>query len=129
MANNINLAITDPFGLQTPAQQVQAFFVAQISRDLEQFKECVVYYSFDYDTEAAKLEQQFTLWLARLNKTEHVLLQGINALVPLTQELKQAIVNEAKQTKAHYIECCKYPQLAQYIDNAVKIKLESEPQD
>ena len=56
MANNIQLGITDPLGLQTPEQQVQAFFVAQIGRDLDQFKECVVYYGFDYDIEAVKLE-------------------------------------------------------------------------
>ena len=112
MANNIQLGITDPLGLQTPEQQVQAFFVAQIGRDLDQFKECVVYYGFDYDIEAAKLEEQFAHWQAQLEVTEHVLLQGINTLVPLTAELKQAIIAEAKATKTTYINCCKYPELA-----------------
>ena len=55
--NNIAMGITDPLGLQPPEQQVQAFLVAQVGRDLEQFKECVVYYGFDYDVEAAKLEE------------------------------------------------------------------------
>ena len=40
------MGITDPLTLQTPAQQVRAFFVAQVGRDLERFKECVVYYGF-----------------------------------------------------------------------------------
>ena len=42
------MGITDPLGLQTPAQRVQAFFVAQVGRDLQHFKEVVVYYGFDY---------------------------------------------------------------------------------
>ena len=59
--------------------------------------------------------------------TEHVLLQGINALVLLTPELKEAIVAEAKEIKATYIKACKYPELAQFIDNSVQIKLAAEP--
>ena len=62
MSNNINIGLTDPLGLETPVQQVKAFFVAQVGRDLIQFKECVVYYGFDYDIGAAKLEEQFALW-------------------------------------------------------------------
>ena len=38
--------------------------------------------------------------------TEHVLLQGINALVLLTPELKEAIVAEAKEIKATYTKAC-----------------------
>ena len=127
MSNNINLGITDPLGLQTPEQQVQAFFVAQVGRDLQQFKECVVYYGFDYEIEAAKLEEQFTLWQAQLVVTEHVLLLGINTLVPLTPKLKQAIIAEAKELKVNYMKCCKNPELAQMIDTAVRIKLATEP--
>ena len=50
-------------------------------------------------------------------------LQGINAVVELTPELKQAIAAEAEALKQNYLKCCKYPELAQLIDNAVKIKL------
>ena len=78
------MGITDPLTLQTPAQQVQAFFVAQVGRDLEHFKECVVYYGFAYEAEAAKLEEQFALWQAQLENTEHVDLQGVNTVVELT---------------------------------------------
>ena len=129
MESNINLGITDPLGLQTPAQQVFAFFVAQFGRDLEQFKECVVYYRFRYETEAAKLEEQFVFWKAQLEKTEHVDLQGINTVVELTPELKQAIVAEAEELKQNYLQGCKNPRLAQTIDNAIKIKLARKSQD
>ena len=120
------MGLIDPLALQTPEQQVKAFFVAQIGRDLEQFKECVVYYGFGYDIEAAKLEEQFTLWQAQLEVTEHVVLQGINAVVPITPELKQAIIAEAKELKTNYTKCCRQPELAQFIDNSVKIKLATE---
>ena len=73
MANNIGMGFTDPLGLQTPEQQVQAFFVAQVGRDLEHFKEWVVYYGFHYEIEAAKLEEKFFLKQAQLEGTEHVL--------------------------------------------------------
>ena len=129
MENNINLGITDPLGLQTPAQQVFAFFVAQFGRDLDQFKESVVYYRFRYETEAAKLEEQFVFWKAQLEKTEHVDLQGINTVVELTPELKQAIVAEAEELKQNYLQGCKNPRLAQTIDNAIKIKLARKSQD
>ena len=118
------MGITDPLGLQTPAQQVQAFFVAQVGRDLQHFKEVVVYYGFDYQVEVARLEEQFALWQAQLERTEHVDLRGLNIVVELTTELKRAIVAEAEGLKENYLECCKDPQLAQLIDNAVKIKLE-----
>ena len=97
--------------------------MAQIGRDLEQFKECVVYYRFDYEIEVTKLEKQFTLWQEQLEVTEHVLLQGINALVTITPELKQAIIAGAKELKMNYIKCCQQPALAQFIDNTVQIKL------
>ena len=126
MEININLGISDPFGLQTPAQQVFAFFVAQVGRDLEQFKESVVYYGFEYDIEAAKLEEQFVFWKAQLEVTEHVDLQGINTVVELTPELKKAIVAEAEDLKQNYLNVCKNSVLAQMIDNAVKIKLAAE---
>ena len=117
------MGLTDPLGLQTPEQQVQAFFVAQVGRDLEQFKEAVVYYGFSYQIEIAKLEDQFSIWQAQLEGTEHVLLQGINTLVPLTPELKRSIITEAKVTKDMYTKCCRYPDFAQFVDNSVKIKL------
>ena len=127
MANNINMGISDPLGLQTPEQQVRAFFLAQIYRDLQQFKEAVVYYGFHYEVEAAKVEEQWEFWKAQLEVTEHVLLTGINTLVVLTPELKKAIIKEAQDTKATYFKCCKYPELAQFIDNSVQIKLAAEP--
>ena len=123
MANNIGMGFTDPLGLQTPEQQVQAFFVAQVGRDLEHFKEWVVYYGFHYEIEAAKLEEKFFLWQAQLENTSYVQLQGINVTVPLGTELKKAIVAEAKSLKKQYLDCCKNPQLAQFVDNSVKIKL------
>ena len=126
MANNINLGIIDPLGLQTPEQQVRAFFVAQVGRDLEQFKECVVYYGFPYEIELAKLEEQFSLWQAQLQVTEHVLLQGINALVQLTPELKQEMITEANELKTNYTKCCKQPELAKFIDSCAQIKLASK---
>ena len=55
MSNNINMGITDPLGIQTPAQQVQAFFVAQVGRELLDFKERVVYYRLPYEPEAVNL--------------------------------------------------------------------------
>ena len=88
MSNNIHLGLGDPLGLQSPEQQVRAFFVAQVGRDLEQFKEAVVYYGFSYEIEVLKLEDQFSIWQAQLEGTEHVLLQGINTLVQLTPEFK-----------------------------------------
>ena len=128
MASNINMGISDPLGLQTPEQQVRAFFLAQIFRDLEQFKEAVVYYGFQYEAEAAKLEEQWDYWKAQLEVTEHVLLTGINTLVVLTPEIKQSIIKEAQDTKTIFTKCCKYPDFAQFVDNSVQIKL-SQPQD
>ena len=109
MANNIHMGLIDPFGLQTPEQQVRSFFVAQVGRDLEHFKEWVVYYGFHYEIEASKLEEKFSLWQAQLENTSYVQLQGINRTVPLTSDFKKSIIAEAENLKEQYLRCCKNP--------------------
>ena len=116
------MGITDPLGLQTPVQQVQAFLVAQVVRYLEEFKEAVVYYGYPYDVEEKVLGQKVALWQAQLDRTQYVQLQEINQLVILTPELKHMITGEADTRKQQYLDCCKNPRLAQLIDHAVKIK-------
>ena len=47
--------------------------------------------------------------------------------MPLTPELKEAIIAEAKELKQNYINGCKDPELAMFVDNSVLIKLAAEP--
>jgi len=107
--------------VQTPEEQVRAFFVAQAALILQAFKERVVYQGLDFHLEELVLDQELADWAEKLNSLSQVQLgtkvQAGNVTVQLTPELKKRVFVEVLQLHEAMLHACKDPGLAMTLDS------------
>ena len=66
--------------VQTPEEQVRAFFAAQVVLILQSFKDKVVYHGLDYQTEELVLDQEITVWTNKFIGVNQVSIGGCKLL-------------------------------------------------
>ena len=113
--------------VQSPEEQVQAYFVAQAATIIQGFKERVVYYGLDYNVEEPALDQELKDWDEKFNSLSQVQLGGCkppgapwDITVQLTPELKKRVFVEVYELHKAMKHVCKDPELVMnYLDKGL----------
>ena len=113
--------------VQSPEEQVQAFYVAQATLILQNFKDKVVYLGLDFHAEELALDQEIKVWAASLIGAHQVNLGGCappgapwDVTVHLTPELKTKVFGEVFQLHKAMLHACSDPDLViNYLDKGL----------